>query len=111
MKVYRNGNKNLNHWIKLRVAWPENKFGLESKVTLYRPGTEEVLGYEEVRTDFCYRSKRSPVLHFGLGVADTVDVEVTTRDGRTQRFSGLAADRSHTLELATSPRGLRPQPK
>jgi len=100
VRIYRNANKNTNHWIKLRVTWPENKFGLESKVTVYNSGTGEILGYDEVRTDFCYRSKKSPLLHFGLGTSDRVDVLLKTRNGRTKRFHGLAADTTHNLEVS-----------
>ena len=97
--VYRNATANSNHWVTLQVTWPENRFGLESKVTVFKSGTDEVLGYEEVRTDFCYRSKRSPTLHFGLGSATSVDVQVTTRDGRVQMFDGLPTDTTHVLEI------------
>jgi hypothetical protein len=97
--VYRNAVNNSNHWIKLQVTWPENKFGLESKVTVYRAGAREILGYDEVRTDFCYRSKRSPTLHFGLGPVETVDIQVTTRQGRTKKFEGLSVDTTHVLPL------------
>ncbi|WP_082116462.1 ASPIC/UnbV domain-containing protein [Kiritimatiella glycovorans] len=69
--------------------------------TLYVPGTQTILGHDEVCTDFCYRSKRSPVLHFGLGTTDRIDVLVTTRTGAEQRFRGVPADKSHTLEIST----------
>ena len=100
--VFRNAVENSNHWVKLQVTWPENKFGLESKVTVFKSGTDELLGYDEVRTDFCYRSKRSPVLHFGLGSVQQVDISVVTRDGRRQRFEGLTADQIHTLEITVA---------
>ena len=97
--VFRNAVENSNHWVKLQVTWPENKFGLESKVTVFKSGTDELLGYDEVRTDFCYRSKRSPVLHFGLGSVQQVDISVVKRDGRRHRFEGLSAGQIHTLEI------------
>jgi hypothetical protein len=97
--IYRNAVENSNHWIQLNVTWPENQFGLESKVTVYAAGTQEIVGYDEVRTDFCYRSKKSPTLHFGLGPVETVDIQVTTRDGRIYEFDGLPADKTHLLEI------------
>ena len=96
--IFRNTVESSNHWVKLRITWPENKFGLESKVTVLKCGTQEILGYDEVRTDFCYRSKRSPTLHFGLGAVDCTDVEVVTRYGRRKRFEGLPVDELHSLE-------------
>jgi len=97
--IFRNTVENSNHWVKLRVTWPENKFGLESKLTLFKMGTQEILGHDEVRTDFCYRSKRSPTLHFGLGSISRVDVLVTTRDGQVREFSGLPVDAPYLLRL------------
>jgi hypothetical protein len=85
--------------VKIHVTSQENTFGIGSKVTVFKAGTQTVLGCDEVRTDFCYRSKRSPVLHFGLGAAQTVDVQVAARDGTSKRFRGLAADKSHTLKV------------
>lgn len=99
MSVYQNTTSNNNHWIKLKVSWPENKFGLESKVTVYKHNTNEILGYDEMRTDFCYRSKRAAIVHFGLGNVDKVDVRVVTRDGIKVLFEALSTDKKHLLEL------------
>jgi hypothetical protein len=97
--IYRNASIDTNHWIQLNVSSPENPFGLESKVTLYKAGTKQVIGYDEVRTDFCYRSKKSPMLHFGLGSETEVDVKVRSRSGVEVSFKELAADQSHTLRI------------
>ena len=96
-RIYANRIANGNHWARIQVTWPENRFGIGSKVTVFRAGTQEILGYDEVRTDFCYRSKRSPILHFGLGAANRIDVQITTRGGGTKRFRDLPADKLHTL--------------
>jgi hypothetical protein len=71
-------------------------------VTLFVTGTQTILGFDEVRTDFCYRSKKSPTLHFGLGSVESVDVQVTTRAGQTQKFKGLPADKTHVLHINPS---------
>lgn len=57
-------------------------------------------GHDEVHTDFCYRSKRSPTLHFGLGAETAVDALVETRSGTQQPFRNLKADQLHTLTIA-----------
>ena len=99
-RVYANRIVNENHWIRLHVvARQPVQPSIGARVTLYAPGTQTILGCDEVRTDFCYRSKRSPVLHFGLGAVETVDVHVTTRNGRTHRFDGLSANRTQKLEI------------
>lgn len=97
--VYLNSIRNSNHWVKINVTWPENPFGLESKVTVFKHGTRNILGYDEVRTDFCYRSRRSPTLHFGLGPETAVDVRVKTRSGGERVFQNLQADQLHTLRI------------
>jgi hypothetical protein len=97
--VFLNQIRNDHHWIKVNVTWPENLFGIESKVTVFKAGTKELLGYEEVRTDFCYRSKKSPTLHFGLGPETVVDVLVSTRSGAQQRFNNLRTNQMHTLTV------------
>ncbi len=98
--IYLNSIRNSNHWIKINVTWPENPFGLESKVTVFKHGTRNILGYDEVRTDFCYRSRKSPTLHFGLGPETAVDVRVTTCSGVERLFENLSADHSHTLSMS-----------
>ena len=102
-RVYANRIVNGNHWMRLHVAAgqpPRTSIG--ARVTLFASGTQTILGFDEVRTDFCYRSKRSPILHFGLGSVKSVDVRVTTRDGRTQKFEGLPADETHVLHVNPS---------
>jgi hypothetical protein len=53
----------------------------------------------EVRTDFCYRSKRLPGLHFGLGTLDRADVRITMPRSEPPAIEGLAAGQVHTLNL------------
>jgi hypothetical protein len=36
------------HWVKSDVTWPENSFGIESKVTVFKACADEILGYDEV---------------------------------------------------------------
>jgi hypothetical protein len=98
--IYRNTSTGNNHWVQINLTAPGNPFGLESKVTVFKHGTEEILGYDEVRTDFCYRSKKSTTLHFGLGLETFVDVRVRTRSGLEQTFENLPVDKSHALTLS-----------
>ena len=97
--IYRNASTDTNHWIQLNVSSPDCPFGFESKVTLYKAGTKQVIGYDEVRTDFCYRSKKSPMLHFGLGSETEVDVKVLTRSGCEQMFEKLTVNQIHVLKV------------
>jgi hypothetical protein len=77
--VWWNQIRNHNHWIDIRVrsaSDPLGPLGLGAKVTVYRAGTHQILGDDELRTDFGYRSRRDAVLHFGLANVRSVDIRV-----------------------------------
>jgi hypothetical protein len=77
--VWKNEISNANNWLELKVrsaSDPMGPLGLGAKVTVYRAGTDEILGDEEMRTEFAYRSRRDAILHFGLGSVSAVDVKV-----------------------------------
>lgn len=97
--LYLNRAASTNHWIKLNVSLPQNPLGLESRVTVFKSGTQTILGHDEVRTDFCYRSRKYPTLHFGLGSETAVDVLVKASPGKEQIFTNLKANQSHTLRI------------
>ncbi len=95
--VYFNQTQNQNHWIEVRVKAPNDAFGIGTKVTVYASGTSRVLGYDEVRTDFAYRSKKPPIAHFGLGSIDRVDVKLVLPDGTTKMVYALPGDTLQSL--------------
>ncbi len=104
-RIYENRTKNENHWIKVSIiANDKDSPAIGAKVWVYKAGTDELLGFDEVRTDFCYRSKRSPILHFGLGGAEKVDVRFRMRDASSKKFTGLAADKTCILSKTHEPR-------
>ena len=99
-RVYANRIVNDNHWIRLHVVVGQPaRTSIGAGVTIYAPEKQTILGHDEVRTDFCYRSKRSPILHFGLGSETAVNVLVRTRSGAQQEFRNLIADQTHTLTI------------
>ncbi|HEY9878339.1 MAG TPA: FG-GAP-like repeat-containing protein [Leptolyngbyaceae cyanobacterium] len=100
-RVYHNQIRNSNHWIKVDLFDAANgSSAIGTKVKVYQAGTTNLIGYDEVRTDFCYRSKRSPILHFGLGSLNGVDVEAITRFSKKYTFTNLAVDQAHRLSLS-----------
>lgn len=99
--IYRNASTGNNHWLQIHITALGNPFGLESKITVFKQGTQEILGYDEVRTDFCYRSKKSPTLHFGLGAETAVNVKVITRSGQERFFRNLPVNQLHKLNMTT----------
>lgn len=100
-RIYMNRVANENHWIGLNVvSGPKATPAISARVLVYQAGTQTILGSDEVRTDFCYRSKRLPVLHFGLGKVGRVDVRVVRPNGGGEQWiCGLAAGKVHTLKL------------
>lgn len=97
--VYLNRVQNNFHWIQLDIKTsPGETWAFDRTVKVFRAGTNELLGMDDIRTELCYRSKRFPVLQFGLGTATAVDVEIIGPD-TTYLAAGLEADQVHFLTL------------
>jgi hypothetical protein len=96
-----------NHWIEIRVrsaSDPLGPLGLGAKVTVYKAGTHHILGYDELRTDFGYRSRRDAVLHFGLAHVRSVDVRVQGAGlGSPVLIHRLRVDRAVTITMPPVP--------
>jgi hypothetical protein len=97
--IFLNRIANGNHYLKVNVGSESNKLGIGTKVIVYEEGTENIIGYDEVRTDFSYRSKKSTTLHFGLGRAPRVDVKLIGRNGHEAIHRSVAADAEHTFSI------------
>lgn len=110
-RVYINHTVNDHHWLQLNVIGDANgTHAAGATVAVYRAGTTTLLGYDEVRTDFCYRSKRSPILHFGLGKVDRVDVRITTPGNKPVVFEELAANQLHKIGVESTAERARSRP-
>lgn len=97
-RVYLNATRNDHRWVAVQVVDAQGAPRIGSRVRVYAAGSLSLLGLDEVRTDFSYRSKRSPTLHFGLGAGVTaVDVEIRGPRGETRRVTGLTSDRLHRV--------------
>jgi hypothetical protein len=101
--VWWNQIRNQGHWVEVRVrsaSDPLGPLGLGAKVTVYRAGTDQILGDDELRTDFGYRSRRDAVLHFGLGKVNSVDVRVRGEGlGSPVTMRKLRVDRTWTITM------------
>jgi hypothetical protein len=99
-RIYVNRVASKNYWIGLNVVrGPNATPAIGARALVYQAGTQTIVGSDEVRTDFCYRSKRPPILHFGLGTVDRVDVRVTMPGGQPTLFEGLAANQLHAIRV------------
>lgn len=96
--VFLNQMGTRNNWVNLTVSAPGNPLGLGARVTVYEAGTNKIIGDDEMRTDFAYRSRRDAQLHFGLGSASCVDVRIQGL-GAPVTVRGLRADRAQAIRL------------
>lgn len=98
--IFVNNIENSNRFIFINILGETtNRLGIGSKVTVYRSGTSEIIGYEEVRTDFAYRSKRNTTLHFGVGSTERVDIRVKSRSGTERLYPNLPTNSTQTLNI------------
>jgi enediyne biosynthesis protein E4 len=102
--LLRNETKGGN-WLDIRVEGTKgvNRMGIGSKVKIYTAGklgeAKSLLGFREINAGYGYCSGQEAVVHFGLGEAKTVDVEITLPHGRGA-FSqkGVAANQRLLLK-------------
>jgi hypothetical protein len=77
------------------VGTKSNKSAIGARV---RVTAGELVQFDEVRGGGSYLSQNDPRLHFGLGSHGVMDrVEVTWLGGKTEEFTGLAADTIYTI--------------
>jgi len=103
--VYRNETAERTDRSYLRVklrGQGGNRFGIGASVTLTTP--EERTLYQEMMPARGFQSSVEPILTFGLGGAQTVDLRVTWPDQTHQRIEAVRANQTLTLrqEDATS---------
>ncbi|MFO7945284.1 MAG: FG-GAP-like repeat-containing protein [Armatimonadota bacterium] len=100
-RIYENRLDKENHWLKVRVLKDTPAvFAVGSTVQLYAPRTDALLGFDEVRTDFCYRSRRSAELHFGLGNIEAVDIRVSGSHGQQVEKLNVPANTTQIIRVA-----------
>ena len=85
-----------NHWIKVRLyGTKSNRSALGSRVTIRSGGSTQV---QELMSQSSYVSANDPRLHFGLGSATTVDLEVRWPLGAIEVHKNLPVDMLVTLK-------------
>jgi hypothetical protein len=88
-------NFDSGNWLKVGLVSPQGQIGaFGTKVRVFRPGTRSLVAIREAKSVYGYLSQDEPVLHFGLGAATTVDVEVTFLDGAQAIARGISANRT-----------------
>jgi len=84
-----------NRWIKVRLEGTRsNRSALGARVVARYGGRIQA---QEVRSQSSYLSANDPRLHFGLGEAVAVDLEVHWPSGKTENYPRLAAGKLVTI--------------
>jgi len=98
-RIWLNNFDHSNNYIKLQFYQGNNKIGIGTKVTVLKHNRKKILGYDEVRTDFNYRSKRDAILNFGVKKNKLVDIKIETRQGKIYEIQALETNENYLIEL------------
>ena len=89
--------QNRNNYLKIRLRGTAgNRFGIGSKVTIESQSGD--IFFQEMYLSRGFQSSADPVLHFGLGKSDGVDVEVVWTDQTKQILRNVDANQTITIE-------------
>jgi enediyne biosynthesis protein E4 len=91
-----NRTESADHAVEFQlIGTKSNKSAIGARV---RVTAGELVQMDEVRGGGSYLSSNDPRIHFGLGAHAMIDrVEVTWLGGKTEEFTGLAADTIYTI--------------
>jgi hypothetical protein len=94
--LLRNDVKGDNHWLKLKlVGTVSNRSAIGARVVCSYGSRSQV---QEVMAQSSFYSCNDPRLHFGLGEAESVTLEIRWPRGIRQVLSDVAADQILTIE-------------
>jgi hypothetical protein len=99
--LLRNDLGGSNHWIKVKLTGVKSNRSAIGGRVIVRYGDKTQA--QEVLSQSSYLSVNDSRLHFGLGAASAVDIEVRWPLGGVETFSGIAANR---LVLITEGSGI-----
>lgn len=92
-RLLRNVSDNRNRWLGVRVRGETfNRDGIGSQVKVYArsdDGGRRLIGYQELSTGYGYASGQEPMCHFGLGSADSCDLEIRFPNGMRKRLENV----------------------
>src|SRR5580658_739977 len=85
----------IGHSILIRLLTATNRDAIGARVTLTANGQTQI---DEVRSGGSYISQNDFRLHFGLGNANSANLLIRWLDGKTESFTGVAAEQIVTIE-------------
>ena len=89
------------NWLKVKLISPRGQagaFGAKTLVYASDDSGHRLLGMRESRSNNGYLGQNDPVLHFGLGHHESVDVVVTFLNGATIRRIAVGANQMLTVD-------------
>jgi hypothetical protein len=94
--LLRNDVSGNNHWIKLKlIGTKSNRSAIGARVTARYSGKVQV---QEVLAQASFYSANDLRLHFGLGAAEKVDLEVRWPNGNVEKIPNAPRDRFLTIK-------------
>ena len=88
--LLRNDVSAREHWIKFKLTGTQsNRSAIGARLTVRYAGKVQV---RELLSQSSYLSSNDPRVHFGLGSATSVDLEVRWPLGLVERLTNIAAD-------------------
>jgi hypothetical protein len=93
--LLRNDAPRENHWIKVRLEGTRsNRSAIGARVLAHYGGKVQA---QALLSQASYMSFNDPRLHFGLGAANSADIEVFWPSGAVEKFPAQPADRLITI--------------
>ena len=93
--LLRNDVSGRGHWLKVKlVGVKSNRSAIGARVTAHYGGKVQA---QEVLSQASFYSANDLRLHFGLGEADTADLEIRWPNGKKEMLAKVAADQLVTV--------------
>lgn len=100
VRLLRNDFTTKGHWLLIRAIDPSlNRDAYGAQITVSVAGKTLT---RWVNPGYSYLSSNDPRVHFGLGSATSVDVQVLWPDGKKESFGSIKADQILTLRKGSS---------
>ena len=97
-QLLRCDNRTGRRWLQVKlVGTVSNRSAIGARVTCVAGGRRQM---NEVRSGGSYLSQSDLRLHFGLGEAETADLEIRWPSGKEQRLVGVKANQALKLTEA-----------
>jgi enediyne biosynthesis protein E4 len=88
--LLRNDVRGDNHWLKVKlIGTTSNRSAIGARVLAHYAGRMQA---QQVMSQSSFYSANDPRLHFGLGAAESANLEIQWPNGVMERFTNIAAD-------------------